>query len=115
QLDVAGRIRGWLTGSQRITEQGEIRVQDAYSIRCIPQVHGASWQAVSYVEQKLGTEINATTDNPIVLPDGRTLSGGQFHGQPIAFSMDFLKIACSEWANISERRVERLVNPELSG
>lgn len=115
QEDVAARIRSWLVGSKRITKQGELRVQDAYSIRCIPQVHGASWQAVDYVKSKLAVEMNSATDNPIVLQDGRILSGGQFHGQPIAISMDLLKIASAEWANISERRVERLVNPQLSG
>ncbi|MGG1662516.1 histidine ammonia-lyase [Brevibacillus sp. NRS-1366] len=112
---VAGRIRAWLSGSNRITQQGELRVQDAYSIRCIPQVHGASWQAWGYAEDKILTEMNATTDNPIVLEDGRVISGGQFHGQPIALAMDLLKIAAAEWANISERRIERLVNPQLSG
>ncbi|MFC7391459.1 histidine ammonia-lyase [Scopulibacillus cellulosilyticus] len=112
---VASRIRKWLTGSKRVSEQGELRMQDAYSIRCIPQVHGASWQAVHYVDERLNIEMNATTDNPVVLDDGRILSGGQFHGQPIALSMDFLKTACAEWANISERRIERLVNPQLSG
>jgi histidine ammonia-lyase len=112
---VAARVRSWLAGSQRVTEQGDVRVQDAYSLRCAPQVHGASWQAFGYVEGVLATEMNAATDNPIVLPDGRIVSGGQFHGQPVAIAMDFLKIAVAEWANISERRVERLVNPQLSG
>ncbi|TCP21060.1 histidine ammonia-lyase [Scopulibacillus darangshiensis] len=112
---VASRIRKWLDGSKRITKQGELRMQDAYSIRCIPQVHGASWQAVGYVDEKIHVEMNATTDNPVVLEDGRILSGGQFHGQPMALAMDFLKTAIAEWANISERRIERLVNPQLSG
>jgi histidine ammonia-lyase len=112
---VAARIRNLLSGSQRVTAQGELRVQDPYSIRCVPQVHGASWQAVDYVRAKLSIEMNSATDNPIVLEDGRVLSGGQFHGQPIAIAMDFLKIAVAEWANISERRIERLVNPQLSG
>ncbi len=112
---VAARVRSWLAGSKRVTEQGEIRVQDAYSLRCAPQVHGASWQAFGYVERVLATEMNAATDNPIVLLDGRIVSGGQFHGQPVAIAMDFLKIAVAEWANISERRIERLVNPQLSG
>ncbi|MFF2448349.1 histidine ammonia-lyase [Neobacillus sp. NPDC058068] len=112
---VASRMRKWLEGSKRITRQGEIRIQDAYSIRCIPQVHGASWQAFNYVNERLSVEMNSTTDNPIVLENGEILSGGHFHGQPIALSMDFLKIAAAEWANISERRTERLVNPQLSG
>ncbi|QQE74042.1 aromatic amino acid lyase [Brevibacillus composti] len=95
--------------------QGEIRMQDAYSIRCIPQVHGASWQAFHYVDHRLQIEMNSATDNPIVLESGEVVSGGHFHGQPIALSMDFLKVAAAEWANISERRTERLVNPQLSG
>lgn len=112
---VAGRIRTGLTGSRRVTRQGELRVQDAYSIRCIPQVHGASWQGWTYAASRLQVELNSATDNPIVLDDGRIISGGQFHGQPIALAMDLLKIAAAEWASISERRVERLVNPQLSG
>ncbi|MFJ5765946.1 histidine ammonia-lyase [Lysinibacillus sp. NPDC093210] len=112
---VGDRIRKWLNGSQRITTQGAVRMQDAYSIRCVPQVHGASWQCFDYVQQRLQTEINATTDNPIVLENGEVLSGGHFHGQPIALAMDFLKVGVAEWANISERRTERLVNPQLSG
>ncbi|KGM44821.1 histidine ammonia-lyase [Neobacillus niacini] len=112
---VASRMRKWLEGSKRITHQGEVRVQDAYSIRCIPQVHGASWQTIQYVEDRLKVEINAVTDNPIILESGEIISGGHFHGQPIALAMDFLKVASAEWANISERRIERLVNPQLSG
>lgn len=115
QEHVAKRFREWLSGSSRITRQGQLRVQDPYSLRCIPQVHGASWQAWDYTESKVNVEINAATDNPIVLDEARILSGGQFHGQPIALAMDFLKIAVAEWANISERRIERLVNPQLSG
>lgn len=113
--NVASRIRSWLEGSKRTTVQGEIRMQDAYSIRCIPQVHGASWQTFKHVDKILAIEFNSTTDNPIVLEDGRVLSGGHFHGQPIALAMDHLKIAAAEWANIAERRIERLVNPQLSG
>lgn len=112
---VASRMRNWLEGSKRITHQGEIRMQDAYSIRCIPQVHGASWQAFNYVEERLKIEINSATDNPIILENGEIISGGHFHGQPIALAMDFLKVGAAEWANISERRTERLVNPQLSG
>jgi histidine ammonia-lyase len=112
---VALRMRKWLEGSKRITHQGEIRIQDSYSIRCIPQVHGASWQAFNYVDERLLVEMNSATDNPIVLESGEVISGGHFHGQPIALSMDFLKVAAAEWANISERRTERLVNPQLSG
>ncbi len=115
QTAVAERMREWLKGSKLITRQGEKRVQDAYSLRCIPQVHGASWQALDYVKEKLEIEINAATDNPLILNDGKLIvSGGNFHGQPIALAMDFLKIAVAELANISERRVERLVNPQLN-
>ncbi|MBY0223193.1 histidine ammonia-lyase [Sporosarcina aquimarina] len=112
---VASRIRNWLEGSQRVTSQGQIRMQDAYSIRCIPQVHGASWQALQYVEDRLSVEMNSATDNPIILENGEIISGGHFHGQPIALAMDFMKVGSAELANISERRIERLVNPQLSG
>ncbi|KQL17956.1 histidine ammonia-lyase [Cytobacillus solani] len=115
QVDTARRMREYLSGSALITKQGDIRVQDAYSIRCIPQVHGASWQALDYVKEKLEIEMNAATDNPLIFDDGdHVISGGNFHGQPIAFAMDFMKIAVAELANISERRIERLVNPQLS-
>lgn len=115
QVDTARRIREYLSGSSLITRQGEIRVQDAYSIRCIPQVHGASWQALDYVKEKLEIEMNAATDNPLIFENGESvISGGNFHGQPIALAMDFMKIAAAELANISERRIERLVNPQLS-
>jgi len=115
QVEVAERIRGYLSDSSLITKQGELRVQDAYSIRCIPQVHGATWQALNYVKEKLEIEMNAATDNPLIFENGeKVLSGGNFHGQPIAFAMDFLAIAIAELANISERRIERLVNPQLN-
>ncbi|GAA0363128.1 histidine ammonia-lyase [Bacillus horti] len=115
QVAVAERIRTYLKDSQLITKQGELRVQDAYSLRCIPQVHGASWQVLGYVKEKLEIEINAATDNPLIFTDeGKVISGGNFHGQPIAFAMDFLGIGLAELANISERRVERLVNPQLN-
>src|SRR5690625_2795812 len=105
----------WLDGSNLVTRQGEKRIQDAYSIRCIPQVHGASWQALDYVKEKLEIEMNAATDNPLIFNEGElVVSGGNFHGQPIAFAMDFMKIAVAELANISERRIERLVNPQLN-
>ncbi|UZJ78114.1 histidine ammonia-lyase [Fictibacillus sp. KU28468] len=115
QAAVAERILSYLEGSRLTTRQGEVRVQDAYSIRCIPQVHGASWQALGYVKEKLEIEINAATDNPLIFDEGRkVISGGNFHGQPIALAMDFLSIAMAEFANISERRIERMVNPQLS-
>lgn len=115
QIAVAERIRHLIHGSHLVTFQGEKRVQDAYSLRCIPQVHGATWQTLNYVREKLTIEMNAATDNPLLLEGGKVVvSGGNFHGQPIAFAMDFLKIAMSELANISERRIERLVNPQLN-
>jgi histidine ammonia-lyase len=88
-------------------------VQDAYSLRCMPQVHGASRQAVSHAREVLEIEFNAVTDNPLVI-DGNMVSQGNFHGQPVALVMDYFAIAMSELANISERRLERLVNPTLS-
>lgn len=115
QIDTAARIRRYLSDSLLTSMQGEIRVQDAYSLRCIPQVHGASWQVLDYVKEKLEIEMNAATDNPLIFDEGdKIISGGNFHGQPIAFAMDFMKVAMAELANISERRIERLVNPQLN-
>ena len=140
----ASNMRSLLEGSKFTTRQGEERVQDAYALRCVPQVHGACRDAVSYVCDVVERELNAVTDNPIILPrdldegfvdaepgnldaDGLgaadlgaadlgadIISGGNFHGEPVALAMDFLGIALSEIANISERRLERLVNPSLS-
>jgi histidine ammonia-lyase len=91
------------------------KVQDAYSLRCASQVHGASRDLLDYVEYTVAAELNAATDNPLVLvEEDQLLSNGNFHGQPLAFALDALAIAVSELANISERRVERLVNPNLS-
>ena len=91
------------------------KVQDAYSLRCAPQVHGASRDLLAYVEATVAVELNAATDNPLVLVEDELLvSNGNFHGQPLAFALDALAMASSELANISERRVERLVNPNLS-
>src|SRR5215470_13669165 len=91
------------------------KVQDAYSLRCAPQVHGASRDLLDYARHTVEVELNAATDNPLVLvEDGMLVSNGNFHGQPLAFALDALAMAVSELANISERRVERLVNPNLS-
>jgi histidine ammonia-lyase len=91
------------------------KVQDAYSLRCAPQVHGASRDLLDYVAYTVSTELNAATDNPLVLvEDGQLVSNGNFHGQPLAFALDALAIAVAELASISERRIERLVNPNLS-
>jgi histidine ammonia-lyase len=91
------------------------KVQDAYSLRCAPQVHGASRDLLEHVERSVAVELNAATDNPLVLlEDELIVSNGNFHGQPIAIGLDCIAIACAELANISERRTERLVNPSLS-
>ena len=91
------------------------RVQDSYSIRCIPQIHGASKDAVNYVCSRVEIELNSVNDNPLIFPeDGDHLEGGNFHGQPMALAMDFMSIALSELANVAERRVERLTNGSLS-
>jgi len=116
QIETAKILLELLAGSKMTTRQGQIRVQDAYSLRCVPQVHGASRDAINYVREKVEIEMNSVTDNPIIFPETREgISGGNFHGQPMALAFDFLGIALAELANISERRIERLVNPALSG
>lgn len=118
QLDSAKNLRTLLRGSE-IRESHRYnhdRVQDAYSLRCVPQVHGASRDALRYVEETVAIEINSANDNPLIFPNEKQhLEGGNFHGQPIALAMDFAAIALSEFANISERRTERMVNGSLSG
>lgn len=120
QMDAAQNLLALLDGSGLSTRQGEERVQDAYALRCLPQIHGASRDAIGYVWDVVSREINAVTDNPLIFlnPDdpsgGDIISGGNFHGQPVALAMDFLGIAAAELANVSERRLERLVNPALS-
>jgi histidine ammonia-lyase len=108
----------------RITRNSEIisshrdcsRIQDAYTLRCSPQVHGASKDAIAYAKRVVETEMNSSTNNPLIFPEsGEFLLGGNFHGQPLALALDFLSLAVAELANISERRIERLVNPNLSG
>jgi histidine ammonia-lyase len=108
----------------RITRHSEIitshkdcaRIQDAYTLRCSPQVHGAARDAIGYCRRVIETEMNSSTNNPLVFADTEEfLLGGNFHGQPVALAMDFLGMAISELADISERRIERLVNPKLSG
>ena len=116
QIDVASAQRKVLLDSEINRSHADCgKVQDAYSLRCIPQVFGASLDAIRYAYSVLETEINSATDNPLVFgDDGVVISGGNFHGQPIALAMDFLGIAVSEIASISERRVNRLVSPDLS-
>lgn len=115
QIDVAANMRDLLEGSKNAAPVQPNKVQEPYSQRCLPQIHGASRDAINYVREVVSREINAVTDNPIVFPDhDEVISGGNFHGQPMALAFDFLKIAISELANVSERRTERLVNPALS-
>lgn len=115
QINTAKNVLELLKDSEMTSKQGEIRVQDAYSLRCTPQIHGASKDAIEYVKNKINIEINSVTDNPIIFEDKEDIiSGGNFHGQPMALSFDFLGIALSEIANISERRLEKLVNPALN-
>ena len=92
----------------------EHRVQDAYSLRCMPQVHGAARDALAELERVLGVEINAATDNPLVFPSGEVISGGNFHGEPLALALDYATMAVAELASISERRTARLVDAHLS-
>ena len=118
QKESAANLRKLMSGSQirESHRRGDPRVQDAYSLRCVPQVHGASRDAVRYVWGAVSVEINSATDNPLIFPKDREhLEGGNFHGQPIALALDFLAIALAELANISERRTERMVNGMLSG
>ena len=121
QVASAERLRALLADSEvrESHRYGDPRVQDAYALRCMPQVHGAARNAFAYARQVLETEANSATDNPLIFPDegegGLVLSGGNFHGQPIAQVLDLLAIALTDLASMSERRTERLVNPDLSG
>jgi histidine ammonia-lyase len=134
QMFVAERMLGLIAGSEirQSHRANDPRVQDAYSIRCIPQVHGAVRDTIEFVECTLAIEINSATDNPLIIPEGQAgstdprveqrsqpasgshLEGGNFHGEPLALALDYLAIALSELASISERRTERLVNGALS-
>ena len=110
QIETAKAMRELLEGSELIA-QPKVHVQDPYSFRCVPQVHGAVKDTLRYVKSVIDTEINSATDNPTVCPDeDLIISAGNFHGEPIALPMDFLAIAMSELANISERRIYRLVS-----
>lgn len=119
QMQVAENLRQLLSDSEiRESHRGCDKVQDPYSLRCVPQVHGASRDALQYCNRVIETEINSVTDNPLVFSDGDILSGGNFHGQPLALALDFAAMALSELANISERRTYLLLSgqdglPEL--
>lgn len=110
QVVTATRMREFLEGSELI-DRPKQHVQDPYSFRCIPQVHGASKDAIDYVKKVFKTEINSVTDNPnVFVQDDRIISGGNFHGQPLALSLDFLAIALAELGSISERRTYQLIS-----
>lgn len=118
QVAVAAHLRELMRDSgiwASHREDREHRVQDAYSLRCIPQVHGAARDALGELGRVLGVEINAVTDNPLVFPDGEVVSGGNFHGEPLALALDYATMAIAELASISERRTARLVDASLSG
>lgn len=108
QIKSAEKIRDLIKESKLINSNKE-KIQDSYSLRCVPQVHGAVRDTIEYVKKIITNEINAATDNPLII-DGKAISGGNFHGEPIAFAMDFLGIALSELANISERRIAKLLD-----
>lgn len=114
QLATARNILKLVDESTYVTRQGQLRVQDAYSIRCVPQIHGASKDTINYVKNKVEIEINSVTDNPIITREGDVISGGNFHGEPMALSFDFLGIGAAEIADVSERRLERLINHQLN-
>lgn len=110
QIQSAERVRNWLTGSS-IGNGKNAHVQDPYAFRCVPQVHGATLEALRHVHQIIHTEINSVTDNPLIFPDAdEILSGGNFHAQPIALALDYLAIALSELGSISERRIFQLIS-----
>jgi histidine ammonia-lyase len=118
QAVTAANVRGLLKGSAINASHAKPhgKVQDPYSVRCAPQVHGACRDAMSHVRDVLVREANSTTDNPLVFTDdGSVVSGGNFHGEPVAMACDYLAIAAAELGSISERRIENLVNPDISG
>lgn len=112
----AANVRACLEGSAVLPSHADCdRVQDPYSMRCVPQVHGAYKTALEHVGEVLACELNAVTDNPVLFPDtGEVVSAGQFHGQPVSMVLDYLGLALCTLANVSERRIEQLVNPDLS-
>lgn len=117
QVAVAAHLRALLAGSDIGASHHDSphRLQDPYSLRCMPQVHGAVRDALDQLERVLGVELNAATDNPLVFPSGEVVSGGNFHGEPLALAIDYTKTAVIELASISERRTARLVDAHLSG
>ena len=117
-LATGARLRDLLSGSSLVTAPGELRVQDAYSLRCVPQVHGALKMAIEHVAGVLRVEMNSATDNPLVVPDdcgGRVVSCGNFHGQPVSQAMDYLGLSVCGAMGMAERRIARLLDPTFSG
>ncbi|MBX7135259.1 MAG: histidine ammonia-lyase [Fimbriimonadaceae bacterium] len=117
QIRSAKRLRGFLEGSEirESHRNNDPRVQDAYSLRCMPQVHGAAWGALDHARQVLEIETGSATDNPLVFPDtGEMISGGNFHGAPLALALDYAAIALTDVMSICERRIDRLINPDLN-
>ena len=119
QAESAGNLRALLSGSEIMESHRDChKVQDPYSLRCMPQVHGATRDALRFARQTLERELLAATDNPLIFmgenDEAEVISGGNFHGQPLAFALDLAAIATAELANISERRLEQLVNPAMS-
>lgn len=114
-LEVASRMRKLLRGSNLLSRPGQVRMQDAYSFRCIPQIHGAVRDTIEYAFRTVKIESGSCTDNPLILEDGKVVSGGNFHGQPIAFAADVLSMGLTTLMNVSERRISRMLNPEESG
>ncbi|MBL8860801.1 MAG: histidine ammonia-lyase [Planctomycetes bacterium] len=112
----ARNVRACLADSEVLASHAACdRVQDPYSLRCVPQIHGAVHAALEHVRAVLSTELNSVTDNPLVFPDtGEVVSAGQFHGQPLAIALDYLALSVATLGNVSERRIEQLVNPDLS-
>jgi len=114
-LEAASRLRAYSEGSAIVeSHRGCGRVQDAYSMRCVPQVMGASWDALEHVEHQLEIEINSVNDNPVVLAGGDVVSAGLFHAQPVGMASDYLKIAMAEVGSLSERRIDRLTDARES-
>src|SRR5712691_6972325 len=116
QLDSAANLRALLAGSALMASHRHSRhaVQDAYCLRCAPQVHGAVRDVLTHARTVLETELGAVVDNPVIVPDGEVMTTGNFHGEPLAFAADMLAIAVSELASISERRVDRMLDPAFS-
>jgi len=116
-LEAARRLRAYSEDSALVASHADCgRVQDAYSLRCVPQVMGASWDALAYVESQLAVEVNSVNDNPLVFAgSGEVISAGLFHAQPVALAADILKIAVAEVASLAERRIDRLLDERVSG